>query len=153
MSSNAISSRYSFSPPAHNRHQASLQQCAFDLYIESTVSCIPASCHYVGSAPKGCSGSRAAYRRQAEPIHEEPFDHVLLFPPSAKRLVTIVQFMHCQWFESVQRDPICLRRNGTIVLATASALSIKGQCPLSDRIDTSARGKTSRCRSAKSTEI
>jgi hypothetical protein len=36
------------------------------------------------------------------------------------------------------------------VLATASALSIKGQRPLSDRIDTSARGKTSRCRSAKS---
>ncbi|SOE57569.1 hypothetical protein SAMN05414139_01235 [Burkholderia sp. D7] len=41
MSSNAISSRYSFRhPPAFNGQQASLQQCAFGLYIESPVSCI-----------------------------------------------------------------------------------------------------------------
>ena len=100
----------------------------------------------------GC-GSISADRDRQRLIREKRSDQRFNSRLRRKRQVAIFRFLRRQWFETVQRAPNCLRRNGTIVLATASGSSIKGQCPLSGRINTSARGKTARCRSAKSTEI
>jgi hypothetical protein len=53
---------------------------------------------------------------------------------------------------SVYRDcPVTSRRNGSSDRITPSGSSMNGQCPLSSRIASCASGKTSRCRSARST--